>query len=121
MSATVAVMTVLTAYHIEIINIYRESGNMHCQGYCMHQTIFHGEITDKNEQNWNYAQIIFRWAFVCFDHRHLTNIDCLMARTTCLFCFISTVNGHYKKNRKEAKNLEQSIFSLDIYGLDRLS
>jgi hypothetical protein len=32
-----------------------------------------------------------------FDHRHLSNIDCLMAHTTCLVCFISTANGHCKK------------------------
>jgi hypothetical protein len=35
------------------------------------------------------------------DHRHLSNIDCLTARTACLVCFISTVNGRSKK-RKEA-------------------
>ncbi len=33
----------------------------------------------------------------CFDHRHLRNIDCLMAHTACLVCFISTVNGCSKK------------------------
>jgi hypothetical protein len=27
-------------------------------------------------------------------HRHLRIIDCLTARTACLVCFISTVNGH---------------------------
>jgi hypothetical protein len=36
------------------------------------------------------------------DHRHLSNIDCLTARTACLVCFISTVNGCSKKKRKEA-------------------
>jgi hypothetical protein len=36
------------------------------------------------------------------DHRHLRNIDCLMAHTACLVCFISTVNGCSKKVRKEA-------------------
>ncbi len=36
------------------------------------------------------------------DHRHLSNIDCLMACTACLVCFISTVNGRSKKKRKEA-------------------
>jgi hypothetical protein len=35
--------------------------------------------------------------FVCFVHRHLSNIDCLMAHTACLVCFISTVNGPSKK------------------------
>jgi len=39
---------------------------------------------------------------VTADHRHLKNIDCLTARTACLVCFISTVNGHSKKERKEA-------------------
>jgi hypothetical protein len=35
-----------------------------------------------------------------FDHRHLSNIDCLMTRTAYLVCFIiSTVNGHSKKKR----------------------
>ncbi len=56
-------------------------------------------------------------------------IDCLMARTTCLVCFISTVNGHCnkKKKRKEeanpwkagassrhTTNLKQSILRLSI-------
>jgi len=31
------------------------------------------------------------------NRRHLSNIDCLMAHTTCLVCFISTVNGSSKK------------------------
>jgi hypothetical protein len=33
-----------------------------------------------------------------FNHRHLSNIDCLMAHTACLVCFISTVNDRIKKN-----------------------
>ncbi len=32
-----------------------------------------------------------------WDHRHLSNIDCLKARTTRLVCFISTANGLSKK------------------------
>jgi hypothetical protein len=36
---------------------------------------------------WNYA-------------RHLRNIDCLMVRTTCLVCFINTVNGRSKRKGK---------------------
>jgi hypothetical protein len=36
--------------------------------------------------------------FIVAKHRHLSNIDCLMARTVC---FIRTVNGHSNK-RKEA-------------------
>jgi hypothetical protein len=34
-------------------------------------------------------------------HRHLSNIDCLMVSTACLVCFISTVNGHSKKEALE--------------------
>jgi len=34
-------------------------------------------------------------------HRHLSKIDCITARTGCLVCFISTVNGCSKKRRKE--------------------
>ncbi len=33
-------------------------------------------------------------------HRHLRNIDCLMAHTACLVCFISTVNSRSKKRKK---------------------
>jgi len=40
-------------------------------------------------------------AAILAGHRHLRNIDCLMARTACLVCFISTVNGHSKRKRKE--------------------
>jgi hypothetical protein len=32
-------------------------------------------------------------------HRHLSNIDCLKGNTTCLVYFISTVNGHRKKDK----------------------
>ncbi len=35
-------------------------------------------------------------------HRHLSNIDCLMACTTCLVCFISTVNGRSEKKNKRS-------------------
>ncbi len=38
-------------------------------------------------------------------HRHLNNIDFLMARTACLVCFITTVNGHSKKKIKKAKKV----------------
>jgi hypothetical protein len=31
------------------------------------------------------------------NHRHLSNIYCLMVCTAHLVCFISTVNGHSKK------------------------
>ncbi len=32
-------------------------------------------------------------------HRHPSNIDCLMAYTVCLVCFISTVNDCSKKRK----------------------
>jgi hypothetical protein len=35
----------------------------------------------------------------CCPHRHLSNVDYLMARTSCLVCFNSTVNGHSKKKK----------------------
>ena len=38
-------------------------------------------------------------------HRHLSNIDCLKARTACLVCFISTVNGHCKKRKRSLERL----------------
>ncbi len=60
-------------------------------------------------------------------HRHLRNIGCLMAHTTCLVCFISTVNGHSKKRKKRSllraalvagtqQNLS-SLYYLDVYAL----
>ncbi len=58
------------------------------------------------------------------NHRHLSNIDCLMACTACLVCFISTVNGcsKIKENALEdvalvactQQNLS-NLYSLDIY------
>jgi hypothetical protein len=33
-------------------------------------------------------------------HRHLRNIDCLTACTTCLVCFGSSVNRRKKRKRK---------------------
>jgi hypothetical protein len=44
---------------------------------------------------------------VDLNHRHLSNIDCLTARTTCLVCLISTVNGHSKKKEKKATYVAQ--------------
>jgi hypothetical protein len=72
-------------------------------------------------------------------HRHVSNIDCLTVHTTCLDCFISTVQQPQQKKRKEKKpiktgagsghitNLKQSILetfyiynqgtlNIDIYG-----
>jgi len=36
-------------------------------------------------------------------HKHLSNIDSLMAHTACLVCFISTVNGRSKKKENVLK------------------
>jgi hypothetical protein len=36
------------------------------------------------------------------NHRHLSNTDCLMAHTTCLVCFTSTVNSRSEDKIKEA-------------------
>jgi hypothetical protein len=55
-----------------------------------------------------------------YTHRHLSNIDCLKARTACLVCFISLLMATAKKEKeKEAlkdgassghiTNLKQSI------------
>jgi hypothetical protein len=62
-------------------------------------------------------------SLVRFFHRHLRDIDYLMAPTACLVCFISTVNGHIKKKGEKCgassghiTNLKQYIFSFDIYG-----
>ncbi len=58
-------------------------------------------------------------------HRHISNIEFLMARTACLVCFISTVNGCSKKKKPwktgassgHITNLKQSIWeTFDIYG-----
>jgi hypothetical protein len=65
--------------------------------------------------------------FYCSNHRHLRNIDCLMVRTACLVCFISTVHSCIKKEKKNPiktsassghiTNLKQSILeTFDIYG-----
>ncbi len=39
-------------------------------------------------------------------HRHLRNIDRLMANTTCLVCLISTVSG---RSNKKAKNALEDV------------
>ncbi len=70
---------------------------------------------------------MYKFTYLYTHHRHLSNIDCLMAHTACLVCFISTVNGHSKKKKKPWKmgsssghitntNLKQSILeTFDIY------
>ncbi len=47
----------------------------------------------------NMAQMIILCTWSA--HRHLSNIDCLLARTACLVCFICAVNGHTKKKKKK--------------------
>ncbi len=41
----------------------------------------------------------------CLSHRHLSNIDSLMVHTTCLVCFISTVNGCSKKKENALEDV----------------
>ncbi len=62
---------------------------------------------------------------ICCGNRHLSITDCLTARTACLVCFTSTVNGHSKKKKPwktgassgRITNLKQSILeTFDIYG-----
>ncbi len=57
-------------------------------------------------------------------HRHLSNVDCLMACTTSLVCFICAVNGRSKKSLGKTgassghiTNLKQSILSFNMYGM----
>jgi hypothetical protein len=61
---------------------------------------------------------------LCTLHRHLSNLDCLTVCTTCLVCFISTVNGRSQKKKPiktgpssgHITNLKQSILeTFDIY------
>jgi hypothetical protein len=52
----------------------------------------------------------FHTIHVHCNHRHLRNMDCLMVRTTCLVCFISTVNGCSKK-KKEKKPITSGASS----------
>jgi hypothetical protein len=67
--------------------------------------------------------------YMCLNHRHLSNIDCLVACTAFLVCLISIVNSHSKKEEKKPiktgtssrhiTNVKQSIFeTFDIYGLN---
>jgi hypothetical protein len=48
---------------------------------------------------------------ICADHTHLRNIDCLTARTTCLVCFISTVNGHSKRKKEKKPSITSGASS----------
>jgi hypothetical protein len=70
--------------------------------------------------------IIIKQLTICLIHRDLRIIDCLTARTACLVCFISTVNGRSKKRKKRSllravlvagtqQNLS-SLYYFDVYG-----
>jgi hypothetical protein len=41
------------------------------------------------------------YLYSCLMHRHLINIDCLMAHPACLVCIISTVNSRIQKEKKK--------------------
>jgi hypothetical protein len=43
------------------------------------------------------AKCLLFISFLYYNHRHLSNIDCLTAHTACFACLISAVNGHSKK------------------------
>jgi len=43
------------------------------------------------------------------EQRHLSNIDFLKTRTTCLVCFISTINGHRKKRKRSHERLALEV------------
>jgi hypothetical protein len=47
----------------------------------------------------SYSQLFI--FFVCYQHRHLSIIDCFKVYTTCLVCFISTVHGQCRREEKE--------------------
>ncbi len=51
--------------------------------------------------SFEYLPFLLLFEFVVCHHRHLSNIDSLMAHTPCLVCFISTVNGLSKKEALE--------------------
>jgi hypothetical protein len=56
--------------------------------------------TYKNSCFAHQQLMMFCKMWKCTDHRHLRNIDCLMACTACLVCFSSSVNGRSKRKRK---------------------
>ncbi len=81
---------------------------MHWSAKIRVQCVFRGQgklILCKNGLQNSTCKLGFNNFFVSLTYRHLSNIDCLMAHTGCLVCFISTVNGHSKKKRKKAKNV----------------
>ncbi len=55
------------------------------------------------------------------DHRHQRNIDCLMACTTCLVCFISAVNSRSKRSLLQAAlvaGTQQNLSSMSMEQID---
>ncbi len=61
-----------------------------------------------SKSNFCIQTIVYIFKVYCsieWHHRHLNNIDYLMACTACLVHLISTVIGHSKKKRKKAKNV----------------
>jgi hypothetical protein len=78
----------------------------------------------------NEQQILLCLFLITADHRHLSNIDCLIACTACLVCFISTVNGRNKKRENALEDVAlvagtqpnlSNLYSLDIYAADRVT
>jgi hypothetical protein len=61
-------------------------------------------FVDPKPGNWSAENL-----FNPIPHRHLSNIDCLMAFTACLVCFISTVNGRNKNKIKGTKNALEDV------------
>ncbi len=59
-------------------------------------------------------------------HRHLSNIDCLIACNACLVSVFSTVNGRNKKRKNALDDVAlvvgtqqnlSNLYSLDIYAV----
>jgi hypothetical protein len=72
---------------------------------------------------WPWQNKLVHFETMRLTNRHLSNIDCLLARTACLVCFISTVNARSKKRSLlrlalvagNITNLKQSIFGYFRY------
>jgi len=93
-----------------------------------HQLSLLTDLSFLNNYNFTFYYSInwtsnHKFSLVSKHHRHLSIIDCLKAHTSCLVCFISTVNGHHKKKPRKTgassgniKNLKQSILeTFDIF------
>ncbi len=69
---------------------------------------------------------LLKFSSICSYHRHLRKIDLLMAHTARLVCLVSVVSGCIKKAKNalgrcgssslHITKLEQSRFSLDVFG-----